>query len=603
MLRRLWPYWRGAKPETITGTLVLVLVAAMELLQPWPFKWLVDCVFGSQPAPAWLARAVPAFATHDAAGAIMAVCVMILVLAVVHRLAGMLGHMLLVRAGWHLVLQLRCTAFERLHRLSLSYHERTRVGESLYRVAYDAHAAQSLLSGAVVPITTGSLVLVGVVIVMLRLDPLLTLVTMIIAPLFLLTIRAFGNRIDELSKRYHQNESGLVSTIQESLSSIRAVQAFTLEPETGQRFREQATESRAANLRLTRTQFWFSGCVGLVMTIGTVAVIGIGAHGVVAGRLTLGDILVFLAYLGMLYQPMNAFSQSVTVAQTATAQLRRVFEIIDAIPDISDRPGAKPLETVRGEVEFRNVSFEYEPGRPALREVNLDVAPGQVVAIVGRTGAGKTTLASLLLRFYDPTKGAVLLDGHDLRDLPLAWLRQQVSVVLQDPIIFSSTIAENIAYGRPGATREQIEHAARRAQADEFICGLPQGYDTPLSERGVNLSGGQRQRLSIARAFLKNAPILVLDEPTSAVDAETEKALMEGVDDLAKDRTTFIISHRLSTVRLADLIVVLDGGRIVERGTHEELMRRETAYRRLYCSQWGSEEEPILRNATVAQTA
>jgi ABC-type multidrug transport system fused ATPase/permease subunit len=279
MLRKLWPYWRGAKADTILGSVVLVFVAAMELVQPWPFKWLVDCVFGSRPAPGWLARVWPAFANHDAPGAILAVCVMIVALTVVHRLAAMLGSMLWVRAGWHIVLQLRCAAFDRLHRLSMSYHERTRVGESLYRVAYDAHAAQSLLSGSLVPIWSASLVFAGVIAVMLRLYPWLTLAALIVAPLFLLTIHGFGRRIDELSKRYHENESGLVSTIQESLSSIRAVQAFTLEPETNQRFRDQALESRATNLRLTRPQFWFSGCVGLGMTAGTGTVIWIGANG------------------------------------------------------------------------------------------------------------------------------------------------------------------------------------------------------------------------------------------------------------------------------------------------------------------------------------
>jgi ABC-type multidrug transport system fused ATPase/permease subunit len=294
---------------------------------------------------------------------------------------------------------------------------------------------------------------------------------------------------------------------------------------------------------------------------------------------------------------MNTFSHSASVIQSARAQLRRVFEIIDAVPDIADRPGARTLSAVRGAIEFRDVSFHYLPDQPVLRGLSLKVEPGQVVAIVGRTGAGKTTMASLLLRFYDPMRGAVLLDGHDFRELRLASLRRQVSVVLQDPILFAATIGENIAYGRPGATLAQIQEAARRAQADEFIRALPQGYDTLLGERGVNLSGGQRQRLSIARAFLKDAPILILDEPTSALDTQTEQALLACLCDLMHNRTTFIIAHRLSTVRQAHTIIVLDQGRIAERGSHAELIQQDSLYARMYRAQWA---EPSPQLAMVA---
>ena len=587
MLRRLASYWRTAKGETAAGGAVLIVAAFVDLLQPWPIKWLVDYVFGTQTAPEWLTSIWPVLGTKNAAGGITAVCISILVLAVLYRLGITIGHFFLVRAGARVVQELRVHACEHLHRLSVAYHDKTKVGDSLYRVAYDSHAAQALINGAIVPMATGALMLTGALVIMLQMNVVLTLTTMAAAPLFVLIIRGFSKMIDQQSRRYHESESALVSTVQESLSSIRAIQAFTLEPHTSDKFYAQSRRSLEANEKMTRTQLTYSACAGLAVSIGTAAVVWVAGQQVLSGALTLGDILVFLAYLGMLYQPMNTFSQSASVIQSASAQLKRVFEIVDAVPDIADRPNAKTFPSPRGSVEFRDVSFEYESGRPVLQQISLKAEPGQIVALVGRTGAGKTTMASLLLRFYDPTSGAVLLDGHDLRNLKLAWLRQQVSVVLQDPIIFSTTIAENIAYGKPGASLQEIRKAADRAQADEFISELPNGYDTILGERGVNLSGGQRQRLSIARAFLKNAPILVLDEPTSALDVHTEEALLVALKELMRGRTTFVIAHRLSTVRQADVVVVLQNGRIIERGSHDELVSRKSVYATMYRTQHG----------------
>lgn len=591
MLRRLLPYWYVAARETVLGTLLLLTAAALELLQPWPVKWLMDYVFTRHAAPAWLAALWPAFRTHNASGSIMGICVAILALALVYRLTHTLSQLLLIRAGARLASELRCHVSDHLHRLSLSYHDRVKVGDSLYRAAYDTQAAQSLLSGAVVPIVTGVLILVGILGVMLRMDAVLTLTAVIMLPAFWLTIHGFGKGIEKDADRRHRHESGLVSLLQESLSSIRAVQAFTREDDTDRRFRAQSCESLAANDRLTRLQLVFSACVGLVMAAGTTIIVGIGAHRVLAGRLLPGDILVFLAYLGMLYQPMNAFSQSASIARSAGAQLKRAFEVLDEQPEIAERAGARPLSGVAGGIEFRSVGFQYDPDAPVLRGIDLSVQPGQAIALVGRTGAGKTTLIHLLLRFYDPTQGAILLDGHDLRDLPLTWLRRQISIVLQDPILFSGSIRDNIAYACPGASQAQIEKAARQAQAEEFILALPDNYETQLGERGVNLSGGQRQRLAIARAFLKDAPILILDEPTSALDSHTEADLLEALQRLMQGRTTFIIAHRLSTVRRADTILVLQEGRVMEQGSHETLIRGDTLYHRLVHSQWGNHND------------
>lgn len=599
MLRRLLAYWQTAKKETFIGGFLLVLATLVDLLQPWPIKWLVDYVFGNHVAPGWLTSIWPVLATKNVAGGITAICLSILTLALTYRLAVTIGQFFLIRAGAHVVQQLRCHACEHLHRLSLAYHDSKKVGDSLYRVAYDSHAAQSFLNGALVPAASGIFLLLGVVIVMLQINPLLTLVTMAVAPLFWAIIRGFSHKLDVQSRRYHESESVLVSTIQESLSSIRAVQAFTLEPETGEKVRAQSEKSLEANQRMTRTQLIYSACAGLAVALGTASVVWVASHQVMNGNLSIGDILVFLAYLGMLYQPMNTFSQSASIIHSANAQLRRVFEIIDAVPDIKDKPDAITLPAVRGNIEWRDLSFHYDPQSPVLNQVNLKVEPGQVLAIVGRTGSGKTTLASLLIRFYDPTGGAILLDGHDLRDFKLSWLRRQISVVLQDPILFSATIAENIAYGKTGASLDEIKQAARLAQADEFIQALPNGYDTMLGERGVNLSGGQRQRLSIARAFLKNAPILILDEPTSALDTHTEEALLTCLRELMRGRTTFVIAHRLSTVRQANLIIVLEHGKIIESGNHDELLSRDSVYGKMYRSQWSDVAKPTTVNAAV----
>jgi ATP-binding cassette, subfamily B, bacterial len=582
MLRRLYPYWRPAWRETIGGMALLLASGLLELLQPWPIKWLVDYVFGGRAVPPGLARLGLPQAGPRADRAILWIASAIFLLGLAHKAAQMLSQFLLIRAGLRLVRNLRCHVSEHLHRLSLRYHDRAKVGDLIYRAAYDSFAAQSLLSAVVAPVVTGAVILCGILAIMIRLDATLTAIALTVAPLLALAIRAFGRGIERRSRRYHEQESALVSTLQETLSSIRFVQAYTRERATARRVADRADRSVAANERLSLAQLAFSACVGLTMAAGTAAAVYVGARRVLEGRLLPGDVLVFLAYLGMLYTPVNAFAQSSGVLRSARTQLERVLEILATPPEVADRPGAIEPPLVRGRVEFRGVYFAYEPGRAILRGLDLDVPPGTVVAVVGRTGAGKSTLAGLLLRLYDPEAGSIRLDGRDLRDLRLDWLRRQVALVLQDAVLLSATVAENIGYGRPEATRAEIEEAARRAQADEFIRGLPEGYDTTLGERGVNLSGGQRQRIAIARAFLKDAPILILDEPTSALDVQTEAALLDALDELMSGRTTLIIAHRLSTVRRADLILVIDDGKVAESGSHEELFGRDSFYRRLH---------------------
>lgn len=589
MLKRLYPYWRDAWRDTAGGMVLLILAGVVELLQPWPVKWLVDYVFAGRPAPALLARLGFAGTSAGSGRAVVWVCLSILVLGVAHKATQMVSQFLLIRAGLRLVRNLRQSVSDHLHRLSLRYHDRTKVGDSIYRAAYDSYAAQSLLSGVVAPVVSGSVILAGILVVMVRIDAVLTGIALAVGPLLGLTIWAFGRGIERRSRDYHEQESALFSAMQETLTAIRFVQAYSREAATSADVARSTGRSMLANERLALIQLAFSACVGLTMAAGTAAAVYVGAHRVLDGRLLLGDVLVFLAYLGMLYTPVNAFAQSTGVLRSARTQLARVFEILSTAPELVDRPGAIELPHVEGRVEFRNVGFAYERGQWVLREIDIAVPPGSVVAIVGRTGAGKSTLASLLMRLYDPDEGAVLLDGHDLRDLRLDWLRRNVGLVLQDALLLSGTIGENIESGRPGASDDAIAEAARKAQADEFIRALPDGYDTMLGERGVNLSGGQRQRVAIARAFLKDAPILVLDEPTSALDAHTEGALLESLHRLMEGRTTFIIAHRLSTIERADLILLVDRGQIIEQGSHDELMAQDSAYRRLRLSHRGGE--------------
>lgn len=595
----------GEGVQIALGICTVLVASAAALLQPWPLKLVFDSILGSQPLPELLARAsasvaetIPFFSEPRLAGLFL-LCAAVLGISVLHGALDVASTYLLVAVGLRMVFRLRCRLFDHLQRLSLSFHDKTAVGDSLYRVTWDTYCVQALFNSAMIPAMTGMFTLLGIATVMLYLDWGLTIVALAIGIPLLLLIQKLDRPMTERSLRFHERESDISARVQETLTGIRAVQAFGREALESQRFCGHAQDSLRANLRLTVLQSGSQVAVGVLLALGTSLIVWMGALRVMDGRLTLGDIVLLVSYLAMLYKPLEDLAYTASVAQSASASGRRVLAWLRAVPEVSDSPGAIDLpDHPTVSIAWDHVSFSYENGKPVLQEVNLAMTPGQSIAIVGPSGAGKTTLATLLLRFYDPTSGRITWNGHDLRSLTIESLRKNIALVLQDPVLFCTSIRENIAYGRPGASLQEIAAAAQAAGAHRFILDLPEGYETKIGERGVTLSGGQRQRISIARAFLKDAPLLIMDEPTSSLDAATETALLEALRTLMAGRTTITIAHRLSTVREVDQIVFLEEGSIAESGTHTELLRRGERYARMYHTQTGM--RPVISTGTLA---
>jgi ATP-binding cassette subfamily B protein len=578
LYRRVIGYYRPYMGTICLSLFLLVIGVAFSLLKYWPVAWAIDHVVkvGPDGLVRWAGFTFTAWQAAIFAGVAM---------VIIYLVAGLLGfsrNYVSIEVGLKALLQLRTQLYSYLQYLPLHFHDQRRSGDSTFRVAYDSQAVQTFFNRGFDAIFGSVITLLMTFGYMFALDPVLAGVSLVILPPLWATIYFFSARVRRQTTTLQQEESDVLARASEGLTSIRIVHAFGQEEFEVREFAREARESYAANLNLTITNAISSLAVSTVMALGLSLVLTVAVIHILEHRLTVGQLTQFLGFVTMLYQPLEQLSYTAWALEGAAAGMQRVFEILDAPDSVPETPGARKIDRVQGEIAFENVAFAYEKEHPILRGVSLQIKPGQTVALVGGTGAGKTTLLSLLPRFYDPDSGRVLIDGRDVREATKKSLRSNISVVLQDTLLLSGTVLENIAYGKPDATPAEIRAAAIAAQADTFIGQLPLGYDTPVGERGVRLSGGQKQRIGLARAFLKNAPILLLDEPTSALDLGTEAEIMGTLNALMRRYTTLIVTHRLSTIHHVDCIHVMDQGRVVESGTGEELLARNGAYARLW---------------------
>lgn len=568
------------------GKLTLFLIIAVVeiisgLLLPWPLKFIVDNALGSQPVPSWMNGLIGIFGSGTVAMLVLG-CVAYLVLHYASEFISVAHTQMQQSIGQRLIFDLRQQLFAHLQSLSLRFHLKRGPGETIYHIENDSYCVESLTLSGAFPLMSAAVTLGSMFIVLLRINYQVALMSLVVVPFLLWVNRYYSERIVERSEKVKEMESGVINFFHEVFTSIRVIKAFVRESHEQQRFKEKGTITLDARIKLTLQESLFAAMINVVTTGGTALILFVGGYNVYQKRMTIGDLLVALTYLASVFGPLVAMSHTFGNVQASVASARRVLRTLQTEPEIEDRPGAIEAPKLRGEIELRDVHFHYDDEASVLKGVSFTARPGQMIALVGLTGAGKTSLVSLIPRFYDAVSGQVLVDGRDVRDYRLRSLRSQVSVVLQDPVLFSGTIADNIRYGRLNATDEEVIAAAQAAYAHEFILRKPEGYDTRIgSEDGTQLSGGERQRISIARAFLKNSPILILDEPTSSLDARAESSIFDSLRHLMDERTTIVIAHRLSTVRDADKILVLDGGEIIGEGRHEELLMTVPLYREL----------------------
>jgi len=564
------PYWI----HIVVIFLLSLSSIPLQLLNPIPLKIAVDSVLGSQALPGFLRRLFSANATQSLDFKLFLAAGLFVGISLLSYLQEWASSLIRTYAGEKLVLQFRAQLFRRVQRLALSYHDSKGRTDSIYRIQYDAPAIQYIAIDGVIPFISASFTVVGMICVSAQIDWQLALVAISVSPFLFMLSRAARLRLREGWSQLKSLQSSAMSVVQEVLAAVQVVKGFGRERYEENRFVRHSRKTVWEQIRLTMVEGKFNFIVGMIIACGTAATLLIGVRHVQSGVLTLGGLLIIMAYLAQLYEPLKTIGRKVASLQSHLASAERAFALLDEAAEVNERPHARSLARAMGAVVFQDVSFTYATGHQALRDISFRTEPGTRLGIAGKTGAGKTTLVSLLLRFYDPSSGRILLDGLDLRDYRLEDLRNQFTIVHQESILFATSIAENIAYARPSASEAEIIAAAKAANAHDFILGLGEGYETQVGERGMLLSGGERQRIALARAFLKDAPILILDEPTSAIDTETEAAIMDSMTRLMSGRTTFLITHRRNTLTNCDRVISIEHGELVSASGSES---------RLYC--------------------
>ncbi len=589
---------RPHRRELWFGLLAIAGESVAGLLEPWPLKIVLDDLLQGKNQHGWLHRLIVQTAGSTPRNILVFACLAVLVIAVVDALCTYAEKYLTTNVGQWVAHDLRRTIYTHVQRLSLAYHDQRPTGDLISRVTVDIDAIQTFIVSGLLGILVDTLTLVGMIVVMFFVNWQFTLIALAVVPPLFLIVNTYTRKVKKASREVRKKEGRMVSVVSEVVSSIRVVKAFSREDYEIRRFEGESLEAVEAALAARSLKARLVPIVNIVTAIGTCAVLWFGAQMAMTGRLAPGSLVVFVFYLGKMYKPMQDISKTIDSYSKAATGFDRIQEILRTDDEVHDERGARKAPRFQGQIDFEHIEFRYKDNEPVLRDVNIHVEPGTMVALVGPTGAGKTTIANLIARFYDPISGVVKIDGADVRKFTQKSLRSQISFVLQETVLFSGTIWDNIAYGCPDASQSQIYKAAEDANAMEFIEKLPQKFDTPVGERGVTLSGGQRQRIAIARAIIRKSPILILDEPTSGLDAASEQFVVEALDRLMDGKTSIVIAHRLTTIRRASQIFVIDNGTIAESGTHDDLLqRKEGIYKKLHDIQAILEEIPAPANA------